>query len=251
MKRYYRVMLGRKSVFAAECFEQGFIGVDFDIRQDLSASLTDDWRSFNREFIPYFLSVHPSKSKIAAGLACGFLWTVARGIKEGDTVISPNGEGVYRVGEVIGGYFYQPDTSLPHRRRIRWLPQTIAREDMSNELRSSTGSIGTVSRIDSHAVEIERLVGGSQSPVLTTTDATIEDPSVFALEKHLEDFLVTNWSQTELGRDWDIYEEDGEVRGQQYPTDTGPIDILAISKDKARLLVVELKKGRASDAVVG
>ena len=251
MKRYYRVMLGRKSVFAAECFEQGFIGVDFDIRQDLSASLTDDWRSFNREFIPYFLSVHPSKSKIAAGLACGFLWTVARGIKEGDTVISPNGEGVYRVGEVIGGYFYQPDTSLPHRRRIRWLPQTIAREDMSNELRSSTGSIGTVSRIDSHAAEIERLVGGSQSPVLTTTDATIEDPSVFALEKHLEDFLVANWSQTELGRDWDIYEEDGEVRGQQYPTDTGPIDILAISKDKARLLVVELKKGRASDAVVG
>ena len=32
---------------------------------------------------------------------------------------------------------------------------------------------------------------------------------------------------------------------------TGPLDILAISKDKKRLLVVELKKGRASDAVVG
>jgi restriction system protein len=29
------------------------------------------------------------------------------------------------------------------------------------------------------------------------------------------------------------------------------VDILAISKDKKRLLVVELKKGRASDAVVG
>lgn len=39
--------------------------------------------------------------------------------------------------------------------------------------------------------------------------------------------------------------------GQQYPSDTGPIDILAISKDKKELLVVELKKGRASDAVVG
>ena len=39
--------------------------------------------------------------------------------------------------------------------------------------------------------------------------------------------------------------------GQQYPTDTGPIDILAISKDNKTLLVVELKKGRASDAVVG
>lgn len=29
------------------------------------------------------------------------------------------------------------------------------------------------------------------------------------------------------------------------------MDILAISKDKTKLLVVELKKGRASDAVVG
>lgn len=39
--------------------------------------------------------------------------------------------------------------------------------------------------------------------------------------------------------------------GKQYPSDTGPIDILAISKDKKELLVIELKKGRASDAVVG
>lgn len=39
--------------------------------------------------------------------------------------------------------------------------------------------------------------------------------------------------------------------GQQYPSDTGPIDILAISKDKKTLLVVELKKGRVSDNVVG
>ena len=31
----------------------------------------------------------------------------------------------------------------------------------------------------------------------------------------------------------------------------GPMDILAIKKDKSQLLVVELKKGRASDAVVG
>jgi restriction system protein len=71
------------------------------------------------------------------------------------------------------------------------------------------------------------------------------------LEKHLEDFLVQNWSQTELGKQYDIFEEEGEKVGQQYPTDTGPVDILAIKKDKSELLVIELKKGRASDAVVG
>ena len=39
--------------------------------------------------------------------------------------------------------------------------------------------------------------------------------------------------------------------GQQFQSDTGPLDILAISKDKKTLLVVELKKGRVSDNVVG
>jgi restriction system protein len=42
-----------------------------------------------------------------------------------------------------------------------------------------------------------------------------------------------------------------ELSGQQYLTDTGPMDIFAISKDKKELLVVELKKGRASDELKG
>jgi restriction system protein len=54
-----------------------------------------------------------------------------------------------------------------------------------------------------------------------------------------------------LGKQYDIYEEEGQLVGQQYPSDTGPIDILAISKDKKELLVVELKRGRVSDVVVG
>ena len=52
------------------------------------------------------------------------------------------------------------------------------------------------------------------------------------------------------GEEYEIYEVDGE-RAQQYQTDTGPLDILAISKDQRTLLVVELKEGEASDAVVG
>jgi restriction system protein len=70
------------------------------------------------------------------------------------------------------------------------------------------------------------------------------------MEEHLEDFLVANWSHTELARDYDIYEENGQ-KAQQYPTDTGRIDILAVSKDKKTLLVVELKKGKAADVAVG
>ena len=68
--------------------------------------------------------------------------------------------------------------------------------------------------------EIERLISGSKPPVIISTDETVEDPSAFAMEAHLEDFLVANWSHTELAKDYDIYEENGQ-KAQQYPTDTG------------------------------
>lgn len=242
-------MLGRKSIHAAEGFLGGFIGADFEIYQNLTAELPDDWRHFNKKFIPVFLSNHPDKTKIGAGLACGALWMVSKGIRNGDIVLCPDGGGSYRAGEVNGDYFYAPNEVLPHRRSVNWLNATINRADMSEALRNSTGSIGTVSTINQYGTEIEKLIGGN--PVLISTDETVEDPSAFAMEKHLEDFLVMNWSQTELGKDYNIYEEDGEKVGQQYPTDTGPMDILAIKKDKTELLIVELKKGRASDVVVG
>jgi len=251
LKSYYRVMLGEGSVYAATCFAGNFIGVDFGIAQDLTADLPDDWRAFNKKFIPIFLAGHPDKTKIGAGLRCGALWTVSKGIRIGDIVLSPDGTGRYRVGEITGEYCYAPGETLPHRRPVNWLSNAIYRADMSVALKNSTGSIGTVSNVTQHAAEIEKLMGGVATPTLVSTDATVEDPSAFALEKHLEDFLVQNWAQTDLGKQYDIFEEDGEKVGQQYPTDTGPMDILAIKKDKTELLVVELKKGRASDMVVG
>jgi restriction system protein len=250
MKNYHRVMLGQKSVYAEECFAGNFIGTDFGIHEDLSQKLPEEWRAFNKAFIPVYLGINPEKTKIGAGLACGALWTVSKGIQKGDVVLCPDGLGKYRVGEVSGGYYYEADKILPHRRPVVWLNVAIERAAMSEGLRNSTGSIGTVSNINAHREELEKFLGSAAAPKLISTDATVEDASSFALESHLEEFLVKNWVNTELGKDYDIYEEDGE-KAQQYQTDTGPLDILAISKDKKRLLVVELKKGRASDAVVG
>lgn len=79
----------------------------------------------------------------------------------------------------------------------------------------------------------------------------IEDEVSFALEAQLQQFLVANWENTDLGRKFDIYQDDGARVGVEYPTDTGRIDILAVSKDGSELLVVELKRGRVSDKVVG
>ena len=232
MKSYYRIILGPKNSFAQQCHDEQWFGGGWHIEQDLTNSLPDNWRDFNAQFIPIYLEANPGKSRVAAGLACGKLHTICKGIQLEDIVLCPDGRGRYIVGSVTSGYFYALGQPLPHRRRVTWLAHTIARSEMSLGLQRSTGSIGTVSDVSRHADEIERLLAGSSPPPIIATDELIEDPSVFALEKHLEDFLVQNWAATELGKAYDIFEEDGEPAGQQYPTDTGAIDILAVRKEK-------------------
>ena len=251
MKNFIRVMLGQASMYAEEAYKGNFIGCGFIGHKDLTHHLPDNWRDFNKEFIPVYLEQNPGKAKVTAGLACGMLWTVCRGIKIGDVVLCPNGKGAYYAGEVTGEYEYQKGQNLPHRRSVRWFSSTIMRNEMSDSLQSSSGAGTTICDISKYAEELEALLSGNRPRVIISTDETIEDPSVFALEMHLEDFLVQNWKSTELGRHYDIYEEEGVMVGKQYPSDTGPIDILAIRKDKKELLVVELKRGRASDVVVG
>ena len=87
--------------------------------------------------------------------------------------------------------------------------------------------------------------------ILPTSDKKQDEKSSFMFERHLEDFLVTNWEQTHLGDTYSIYEENGIPVGRQYRTETGPLDILALSNDGKEFLVVELKRDRASDEVVG
>ena len=79
-----------------------------------------------------------------------------------------------------------------------------------------------------------------------------EGRAQFALERYLQAFLHDNWDKTTLGKEWDLYEEDGEVVGVEYDTgDIGRIDLLARNMEKKRWLVVELKKNQSSDETVG
>ncbi len=78
----------------------------------------------------------------------------------------------------------------------------------------------------------------------------VGDSFVFPLEKYLEDFLISNWEKTVLGKALVLHVED-EESATQYSTDLGPIDILARDKTNHDWVVIELKKGKSSDAVVG
>lgn len=244
-------MPGAKSIHYKDCIDGGFIGVDFGIKEDVSMFLTENPNDFKDKYRPIFLKNRPDKSKVAAGLACGAIWTVCHSMKQGDIVLCPDGSGEYSVGEIESNYFYVQDEILQHRRKVNWKRNTIRRSDMSEALQNSSGSVLTTCDLTKYKEELDGLINGNNSSPIVSNDNTIESASEFALERHLEDFLVKNWNKTTLGKKYNIYEIDGEIVGQQFPSDTGPIDILALSKDKKTFLVVELKKGRVSDNVVG
>ncbi|MFC1531515.1 endonuclease NucS domain-containing protein, partial [Gemmatimonadota bacterium] len=80
----------------------------------------------------------------------------------------------------------------------------------------------------------------------------VGDHQVFGLERQLHDFLRDNWEKVDLGRDWAIYEEDGDPEaGYEYPCAVGRIDLLAKHKREPRWLVIELKRDQSSDQTVG
>lgn len=250
-KMYNRIMLGKSGKYADQCRNEGFIGVDFLPDIDLSMRLSDVWQEFNKIHIPIWMKEHPDRSKIAAGLACGNLWTVCKGLQIDDIVLSSNGRGEYYVGKITGNYYFAKRDILPHRRKVEWFDVIIERTAMSESLRHATGAIGTCCDITQYAQEIDNYINKATPPKVSVNSSDVEDASEFALEKHLEDFLVRNWKKTELGKKYDIFEENGELVGQQYQTDTGAIDILAVSKNRKEVLVIELKRGRTSDVVVG
>jgi restriction system protein len=72
----------------------------------------------------------------------------------------------------------------------------------------------------------------------------------FALEKYLEDFIVDNWDKIDFGEKLKIFiDENGNIGKQYFTDEAGYIDILA--KDKDGFVIIELKKGRKNDEVVG
>jgi len=72
----------------------------------------------------------------------------------------------------------------------------------------------------------------------------------FVLEKYLEDFLVSNFALAFKNR-FKLYKDAEGKEPSQYITDIGRIDILAEDTHTGALVVVELKKGRTTDEVVG
>ena len=171
MKQYNRIMLGEHGKYTKDCLEGNYIGANFLKNHDLTDSPFHSEKEWRQMYVQQNLKDYPDKSIGTARTSIGFLWTICFGLKIGDIILAPNGEGCYNVGEITGNYFYVPNSNLPHRRPVTWLNTLIPRQRMSKNLQHSTGSIGTCCNITKYKDELENLIQGTPQNDLIRNEA--------------------------------------------------------------------------------
>ncbi|MCK4398333.1 MAG: DUF91 domain-containing protein [Methanophagales archaeon] len=78
-----------------------------------------------------------------------------------------------------------------------------------------------------------------------------EQELLFPVESHLRDFIANNIEAiTVNGHRLKLYVDENGRDGVEYPTDIGPIDILAVD-EKGNFVVFELKLSRGADKAMG
>ena len=94
----------------------------------------------------------------------------------------------------------------------------IGERRKSEALRNSTGSFGTVCQISKYKEELERLIKSQIiHALITTTDQTSEDLTVFALEKQLGGFFSSELKSITFRKKYDL-DKDKENFEQQFPS---------------------------------
>lgn len=177
-------------------------------------------------------------------------WNFYKEISVGDRIIARKGrKKILAVGEVTSPAYLDKDKgrkrvgnqigeSYPNFRNVRW-------EEKNMEFSNLIFPMFAIWNIDD-----EKYNSLLETGVNKEVDNKAEQ--AFKLEKHLEDFIVSNF-MTIFGEQFVLYKdkENKDVTGQQFATTIGTIDILAKEPKTNSYVIIELKKGLESDVVVG
>lgn len=199
-------------------------------------------------------AAYPDKPNSTKGLISNMLWAFWHEIGPGDFVIARRGRSsLAAVGKVIHAAFYAPGKNpLLTNSHEGFLEIEWQQQPRNKKFPNSVFPMYTLKAISE--AEYRGFVGeGSVEGGLQHSPGPSqpsEEPSAFALEKHLEDFIVRNFEKIFKGA-LRMYEDGAGADGQQYDTDIGQIDILAVEPKANSFVVIELKRGNSSDQVIG
>jgi restriction system protein len=212
-------------------------------------SLGDVSRMSRDELTQVVASNYPDKPQQTKSLVANMLWSFYHEIRPGDLVIARRGrKTLAAVGEVTEAAVHTPGRNPAHGHKgflkVLWREQPRAKAFPTVVFPMHT--LAELSR-----EQFDSFIEGSGPQAVTSAAAeAIEDPNSFVLEKYLEDFVVSNFETIFKGQ-LKLFEDADGNEGQQYATDIGPIDILAVEPASRSFVIIELKKGRPSDQVVG
>ncbi len=193
--------------------------------------------------------IYPDKPSQTKGLYTNMLWAFYHEMLPGDYVIARRGRKMLAgIGKVTGPAIYSPGKN-PYVEHPGFIDVAWQAEPRNKSFSSVVFPMHTLAEFSEE--QFRNVVEGSGPPIPPPeTEPEVEDTSEFVLEKYLEEFIVSNFDTIFKGR-LRVFEDAEGNDGQQYTTDIGPIDILAIEEKAKAFVVIELKKGRPSDRVVG
>ncbi|MEZ5820827.1 MAG: endonuclease NucS [Xanthobacteraceae bacterium] len=197
---------------------------------------------------------YPDKPPQTKSLISNVLWAFYREISPGDRIIARRGRKTLgAVGAVSKSAIWSPgkNPKIDHAGYLGVEWQTSPRD---LEYGSIVFPMHTLTEVSGE--EFNNLLPNNDSatqkylPIVGNAGEVVEDEQMFVLEKYLEEFIVSNFDAIFQGNLRIYYDSEGN-RGQQYTTDIGPIDILAVESQSNSFVVIELKRGRPSDQVIG
>jgi restriction system protein len=227
--------------------EHGIISIGWTRLGDVS-SLTEEQLS---ELVD---RTYSDKSPIARKGYCRVFWNFYHSIKPGDVVIARQGvKKIAGIGTVTRAAYYEqnknshplgPGKAYSNHLDIRW------GEESPKSIGDQFFARFTVNEIPEKTF-LELTQTKTEVGSLAIVEEGVEDQAEFVLEKYLEEFIISNFDAIFKGK-LRLYSDAEEgVVGRQFETDVGTIDILAQEIASNAFVVLELKKGRESDKVVG
>ena len=136
--KYLRLRTGREHQWFDVFYNNNYLAVGYGLNIDLSDSLFENWRDFNKKFIPEIIKKEPTKSKVGAGLNCGVIWTLSKGIQKDAIILCQDKDKNYHACKIISNYYYSDDEQGGyHRRKVEWFDKKIHKNEMSKDLLNS------------------------------------------------------------------------------------------------------------------
>jgi restriction system protein len=244
----------------AELFDKVW---QFDVAENLISigwsELGDISRMDRESLVAAIASTYAGKPATTRGLYANMLWSFYHEVVIGDLVVARRGRKTLAgIGKVVHPAEYFPGKN-PFLARPGHSHDSFLGIEWQTEPRNK--SFGTLvfpmhTLTEFSEEQYRSLLDNSDAQtVVADVHGQPQDHDVpvnadIVLEKYLEEFIVSNFDAIFRGK-YRFYVESEELDGQQYPTGVGAIDILAVELQSRAFVVIELKKGRPSDQVVG